>query len=177
MFSQMNLSQLHMPHLSIKKLHDKLKYSSNARNQLVDSCLSLSTFFFGSKTNARNSINLNILNSDMSFHTHNLLHVNSLNKSRWFTGQKYQCISKITFFSDDIRKASCFMKITLWRIGEDDQRGSEWESIKIPRINLVYIPNRTRHPSPLTRLGPHSYWIAIDSQNRVWNRSGNMNRC
>jgi hypothetical protein len=55
--------------------------------------------------------------------------------------------------------------------------GGEWEPIKIPRGNLVYIPNRTRRPSLLTQPRPHSYRKAIGPQNWVRNRSGNTNRC
>jgi hypothetical protein len=54
-----------------------------------------------------------------------------------------------------------------WRTGEDDQRGGEWEPIKIPRENLAYIPNQTQHASLLTRSRPLSYWEAVGHQNRV----------
>jgi hypothetical protein len=59
---------------------------------------------------------------------------------------------------------------------EKATRGGEWETIKIPRRNLAYIPNWTRRPSLLTRPGPHSYWIAIGPQNWVRNRSGDTNQ-
>jgi hypothetical protein len=54
--------------------------------------------------------------------------------------------------------------------------GGEWESIKIPRVNLPYIPKSTRRPSLLTPSRPHSYGTAIGPQNRVRNHSRNMNR-
>jgi hypothetical protein len=40
--------------------------------------------------------------------------------------------------------------------GEGDQRGGEWEPIKIPRMNLVYVSNSTRRTSLLARSGQHS---------------------
>jgi hypothetical protein len=55
--------------------------------------------------------------------------------------------------------------------------GGEWESIKIPRRNLTYIPKSARRPSLLTRPRPYSYSKAIDLWNRVRNRSRNTNRC
>jgi hypothetical protein len=59
---------------------------------------------------------------------------------------------------------------------EKTTRGGEWEPIKIPRRNSVYISNPTRHPSLLTRPRPTSYRKSIGLQNRVRNRSGNMKR-
>jgi hypothetical protein len=76
-------------------------------------------------------------------------------------------------------RAPCFLYVVLrmWRTGEGDQSGGEWEQIKISRRKLAYISNQTRCPSLLTWPGPHSYRTAIDPQNRVRNRSRNMNRC
>jgi hypothetical protein len=48
------LSQLHIPHLPIKKSRDKLKYSSNARNQLPDSSTNVFDIFVCYHTAASN---------------------------------------------------------------------------------------------------------------------------
>jgi hypothetical protein len=45
--------------------------------------------------------------------------------------------------------------------------GGEWEPIKIPQVNLSYIPKSIRCPSLLTRSRSHSYRKAIGPQNRV----------
>jgi hypothetical protein len=58
---------------------------------------------------------------------------------------------------------------------EKATRGGEWEPIKIPRVNLAYIPKSTRHPSLLTRPRPQSYKKAIGPRNQVRNCSRNMN--
>jgi hypothetical protein len=55
--------------------------------------------------------------------------------------------------------------------------GGEWESIKIPRRNLAYVPKSGQRPSLLTRSRPHSYSKAIGPQNQVRNHSGNTNGC
>jgi hypothetical protein len=60
-----------------------------------------------------------------------------------------------------------------WRTREDEQMGGEWEPIKIHHRNLAYIPKSTRHPSLLTRSGPHSHWITISPRNLVRNHSEN----
>jgi hypothetical protein len=60
---------------------------------------------------------------------------------------------------------------------EKATRGGEWESIKIPYRNSVYIPKLTRHPSLLTQSRPHSYSKAIDPRNRVRDHSGNTRQC
>jgi hypothetical protein len=59
------------------------------------------------------------------------------------------------------------------RIGEGDQRGGQWEPIKILLENLAYITKSTRRPSLLTRPRPHSYSTAIGPRNRARNCSGN----
>jgi hypothetical protein len=41
--------------------------------------------------------------------------------------------------------------IVLVKVRRRRTEGGEWETIKIPRRNLAYIPNRTRRPSLLTR--------------------------
>jgi hypothetical protein len=37
-------------------------------------------------------------------------------------------------------------RITHWRTEESDQRGGEWEPIKIPHRNLAYVPKSTSKP-------------------------------
>jgi hypothetical protein len=59
--------------------------------------------------------------------------------------------------------------------GEVDQRGGEWEPIKIPRWNLAYILKSARRPSLLTRSRPYSYIKAIGIRNWVRDRSGTLN--
>jgi hypothetical protein len=54
-----------------------------------------------------------------------------------------------------------------WRTREGDQRGGEWETIKIPRGNLAYILKLSWHVSVLTQSRPHSYKKATSPQNRV----------
>jgi hypothetical protein len=48
-----------------------------------------------------------------------------------------------------------------------DQRGGEWEPIKIPQRNLAYIPEPTRDPSLRTRLRLISYGQAISLRKRT----------
>jgi hypothetical protein len=45
--------------------------------------------------------------------------------------------------------------------------GVEWELIKIPHGNSVYVPNQAQRASLLTQPRPHSYRKAIDHWNRV----------
>jgi hypothetical protein len=54
---------------------------------------------------------------------------------------------------------------------EDDQRGGEWESIKILQENLAYTPNLSRNPSLLARPRPPSYRLAIGPRNCARNRT------
>jgi hypothetical protein len=56
-------------------------------------------------------------------------------------------------------------------------RGGEWEPIKIPHRNLVYIPKSTRSPSLLTRPRPPRYRQVISPLNQARNSSGNMKWC
>jgi hypothetical protein len=74
----------------------------------------------------------------------------------------------------------CPMLWTRARLLKDQrrrQKGGEWESIKIFRGNMTYIPNQTKRVSLLTRSRPHSYQKTIGPQDRVRNHSRNMNRC
>jgi hypothetical protein len=48
---------------------------------------------------------------------------------------------------------------------EGDQRGGEWELIKILLENLTYTPNPSRNPSLLARPRLPSYRLAIGPQN------------
>jgi hypothetical protein len=68
------------------------------------------------------------------------------------------------------------MTKSFWRTGEGDQRGGEWETIKILQRNLAYI-TKIWCPDLLTRPRQHSYRKAIDPRNRVRNHSGNTNWC
>jgi hypothetical protein len=45
--------------------------------------------------------------------------------------------------------------------------GGEWEPIKIPQMNLAYIPEPTRDPSLLTRSRLISYGQAISLRKRT----------
>jgi hypothetical protein len=47
------------------------------------------------------------------------------------------------------------------------QPGGEWEPIKIPHQNSIYVPNLIQHDSLLAQPIPHSYKKTIDPQNRV----------
>jgi hypothetical protein len=65
----------------------------------------------------------------------------------------------------------------LWRTGESDQRGGEWEPIKIPHRNLAYIPKSTRDPSFLTLPRLISYGQAINLRKRTRINTGNPEWC
>jgi hypothetical protein len=54
---------------------------------------------------------------------------------------------------------------------EGDQRGGEWEPIKILLENLADTPNPSRNPSLLARPRPSSYRLAIGPRNRARNRN------
>jgi hypothetical protein len=58
-----------------------------------------------------------------------------------------------------------------------DQRGGEWEPIKIPQRNLAYIPEPTRDPFLLTRPRLISYGQAISLRKRTRIYTGNQNWC
>jgi hypothetical protein len=68
-----------------------------------------------------------------------------------------------------------------WRTMKDRRRRpegrGEWEPIKIPYRNLVYIPKLTRSPSLLTQPRLPSYRQAINPRNRVRNHNGNTTQC
>jgi hypothetical protein len=60
---------------------------------------------------------------------------------------------------------------------EGDQRGGEWEPIKILLENLAYTLNPSRNPSLLARPRPSSYRLAISPRNRARNRTRNLEWC
>jgi hypothetical protein len=67
--------------------------------------------------------------------------------------------------------ASCVVEteaiIPYWRTRKGDQRGGEWEPIKILWGNLVYVPKLIWRAFLLTRLRLYSYREVIDPRNQV----------
>jgi hypothetical protein len=57
--------------------------------------------------------------------------------------------------------------------------GGEWEPIKIPLVDLAYIPKWTKDTSLLTQSRLRSYRIATSPQRQVrnWNHSDSKTRC
>jgi hypothetical protein len=75
--------------------------------------------------------------------------------------------SEVTLPTNTPIHASALLRQLCCRTGEGDQRGGEWEPIKIPHWNSAYIPKSTRNPSLLTRPRPPSYRQAIGLRNQA----------